>query len=131
MIFGSAREAIAYLYAHHRGPTAARPKYHDAPGETGRSHWDGALLGAMLYGPRKLGCCGIIPGSLLDRQVREWATTAGVPRSDQVRAIDRRMRKQLHEAELLKRRERAPAARKWTDPEGRTWWSSPSGRDAR
>ena len=48
MIVGSPRQALAYLYAHHRGPTLARPKYHDAPGGTGRQHWDGALIGAML-----------------------------------------------------------------------------------
>lgn len=123
MIFGSPRQALAYLYAHHRGPTAARPKYHDAPGGTGRSHWDGTQVGAMLYGPKSAGCCGVERGGPLDRELQHWATTAGSIRSDSVLAIERKLRAILRQHSLLAERRRVaiPRVRHWKDPENRVW----------
>lgn len=123
MIFSNTRQAIAYLYAHHRGPTASRPKYHDAPGGTGRSHWDGALVGALLYGPRATGGCGVIRGGELDLALKHWSSTAGAERTDEIRAIDRRMRAALLEHRLLvvRRRVQLPKVRRWADPDGGVW----------
>lgn len=123
MIFANTRQAIAYLYAHHRGPTASRPKYHDAPGGTGRSHWDGALVGALLYGPRETGGCGVERGGPLDLALKHWSSTAGAERTGEIRAIDRRMRSALLEHRLLvvRRRVKLPEVRRWTDPEGAIW----------
>lgn len=121
MIFASSRQAIAYLYAHHRGPTAARPKYDDAPGGTGRVHWDGTMVGAMLYGPREQGCCGVVRGGALDRALRDWATHAESERTAEIRAVDRRMRAILRQHGLLAERRPAPKVRRWVDPESRVW----------
>ena len=132
MIVSSPRQAIAYLYAHHRGPTLARPKWHDAPGDTSRSHWDGSLIGAMLRGPRVLsgamlrdpsnvGGCGVEPDSPLDLELRHWATTAGVPRSEAVRAVERRMRAILRAHGVMPARRRIAAVRRWVDPDGAAW----------
>lgn len=134
MIFGSPRQALAYLYAHHRGPTAARPKYHDAPGGTGRSHWDGTQVGAMLYGPRSAGCCGVERGGELDQRIRAWATAAHLSscrgkgcdcldRTDEVLGVERKMRAILRHHSLLTVRCRVavPRVRHWIDPENRVW----------
>lgn len=121
MIFASPRQAIAYLYAHHRGPTLARPKWNDAPGDTSRSHWDGSMIGAMLRGPRDLGGCGVEPDSPLDLELRHWATTAGAPRSEAVRAIERRMRAILRAHGVMPVRRRIAAVRQWVDPDGAAW----------
>lgn len=116
--FGSPREALAYLYAAQRGPQLARPKYHDAPPSTDRSCWDHVEIGAMLYGPRRAGLCGVPQGSSLDLELRQWATERGTPRSAQVRAIERRMRDVLRRAGLMRTRTRA---RTWVDPDGLRW----------
>lgn len=121
MIFGSPRQALAYLYAHHRGPTAARPKYHDAPPDTGGSHWDGSIVGALLYGPRSTGSCGVPPDSTLDRQLRYWATHSGVRRTKQIAAIERRMRSVLRAHGLIVPVNRSSDIRHWTDPDGVCW----------
>ncbi|MGL5912279.1 MAG: hypothetical protein ACRCZP_19900 [Phycicoccus sp.] len=134
MIFGSPRQALAYLYAHHRGPTAARPKYHDAPGGTGRSHWDGTQVGAMLYGPRSAGCCGVERGGPLDERIRAWATSAHLQsckgrgcdclaRTDDVLAVERKIRAILRQHSLLAERRRVaiPRVRHWKDPDNRVW----------
>lgn len=92
MIFHSPRQALAYLFAAQRGPGLARPSYGIVPRDTGRHHFDHVELGAYLYGPRKLGMCGVTMGSPLDIELREWATERGVHRTDQVRAIERRLR---------------------------------------
>lgn len=121
MIFGSPRQALAYLYAHHRGPTIARPKYHDAPRGTGRQHWDGALVGAILYGPRSTGGCGVERGGPLDRELKRWASTPGAVRTHEIRSVDRRMRAVLRMHGLLAQRAPIAKVRRWTDPEGRQW----------
>jgi len=92
VIFHSPRQALAYLFAAQRGPGLARPSYGIVPRDTGRHHFDHVELGAYLYGPRKLGMCGVTMGSPLDIELREWATERGVHRTDQVRAIERRLR---------------------------------------
>lgn len=122
MIFGSPRQAIAHLYAHRRGPTLARPRYHDAPGETGRSPWTGVLIGALLYGPDG---CGITPGSDDDRELQQWASNPGSDRSSLVLRVERRMRRLLRDHGLMRPRSRAPVAREWTDDEGRTFFREP------
>ena len=121
MIVGSPRQALAYLYAHHRGPTLARPKYHDAPGGTGRQHWDGALIGAMLYGPRETGGCGVERGGPLDRELQRWASTPGAERTDDIRAIDRRMRAILRAHGMLVVRRKLTPVHRWVDPDGAAW----------
>jgi hypothetical protein len=123
VIVGSPRQALAYLYAHHRGPTLARPKYHDAPGGTGRQHWDGALIGAMLYGPRETGGCGVERGGPLDRELQRWASTADGTRTDDVLAVERRLRAILRQHGILAERRRVyvPRVRHWKDPEDRIW----------
>lgn len=92
MIFHSPRQALAYLFAAQRGPGMARPSYGRVPRDTGRHHFDHVELGAYLYGPRNKGMCGVVMGSHLDTALREWATERGTHRSDQVRAIERRLR---------------------------------------
>lgn len=125
MIFGSPRQALAYLYAHHRGPTLARPKYHDAPGETGRSHWDGSVVGAMLYGPRETGGCGIVPGSDDDLELRRWATTrdldATALRSAAVVRVERRLRAALRAHGLMTVRRKLARVRRYTYDDGQTF----------
>lgn len=121
MIYGSPRQALAYLYAHHRGPSIARPRYHDAPPDTGRSHLDGPLVGALLYGPRSTGGCAIVPGSPEDLELRQWATSPGGERTSLVLAVERRMRASLRAHGLLLSRRRPPPVRHWVDPEGATW----------
>jgi len=125
-MFGSPRQALAHLYAHHRGPRLARPRYDDAPPSTGRSHWDGSLIGSLLYGPRELGGCGLEPGGQLDLELRAWATTAGqaTTRTPEIRSVERRMRDLLRAHGLMGPRTRAPAVRHWTDPDGLTWASA-------
>lgn len=121
MIVGSPRQALAYLYAHHRGPTLARPKYHDAPGGTGRQHWDGALIGAMLYGPRETGGCGVERGGPLDRELQRWASTPGAVRTNAIRAVDRKMREILRDHKMLKEHGEIHPGRRWVDPDGAAW----------
>jgi hypothetical protein len=131
VIFGSPRQGLAYLYAHHRGPSLARPRYHDAPGETGRSHLDGPLVGALLYGPvepEEAGAmpgCGVVQGGELDLELRRWATTAGqgTERSDAIRRVERRLRDLFREHGLMRARYRAPAVHHWVDPDGVSWGS--------
>lgn len=51
------------------------------------------MVGAMLYGQRILGNCGVVQGSHLDAKLRLWATQRGaIERDDQILAIERRMR---------------------------------------
>ncbi len=127
MIFGSPRQALAYMLAHHRGPSLARPKYHDAPGDTGRSHWDGPMIGALLYGPRiptEPGAspgCGVERGSDLDRAIQKWATTAYTDPPPEVLAVERRMRAIMHAQGMLRERRRVVSVRRWVDPDGAAW----------
>lgn len=111
MIFRSPRQALAYLFAAQRGPGLARPKWHDAPRTTGNHHLDHVEIGAMLYGPRRTGGCGIVMGSKLEADLREWATERGVHRSDQVLAIERRLRCILRAHGVLPQRTRFRSAR--------------------
>jgi hypothetical protein len=92
MIVGSPRQALAYMFACRTGPGMVQQHPGRLPRDTGRHHLDHVLLGALLYGPRITGCCGVTPGSHLDLELRTWATERGTERSDQVRAIERRMR---------------------------------------
>lgn len=121
MIFGSPRQALAYLYAAQRGPQLAQPRYHDAPPSTDRSCWDHVEIGALLYGPRRTGGCGVVQGSPLDVELRTWATERGTGRSDQVRAIERRMRGLLRNHGLQRPTPAVLRMRRWEDPEGRAW----------
>lgn len=121
MRFSSPRQALAYLYAHHRGPTLARPKYHDAPGDTGRSHWDGPIVGALLYGPRETGGCGVVPGGPVDLELRAWVSSASADRVGSVWLIERRLRACLRAAGILIERPRVPRVRRWTDADGVVW----------
>jgi hypothetical protein len=113
------------MYAHHRGPSLAKPRWHDAPPDTGRSHWDGAEVGALLYGSLESGGCGIEHGSELDRALMVWATHAGesVERTSAIRIVERKLRDLLREHELMRPRTRAPAVQHWTDPDGAIWGS--------
>ena len=136
MIVGSPRQALAYLYAHHRGPKSARPQYGHVPADTGRSHWDGSLIGAMLYGPRvpELGQrpgCGIVSGSVEDAEVQRWATNVDEHPNDPdktlrtplVLSVERRMRTRLRAEGLMLSRRPPPKVLRWKDPENRVWAS--------
>ncbi len=109
----------------------ARPQYGRLAADTSRSHWDGAEVGALLYAPRvpvEEGAspgCGVEHGSELDLELRRWATTAGcgTERTDAVRSIERKLRDLLREHGLMQERTRAPAVRRWTDPDGAVWSS--------
>lgn len=131
--FGSPRQALAYLYAHHRGPTLARPRYHDAPPETGRSHWDASAVGVLLYGLRELGNCGIAKGSALDLRLRAWATASHLPtcpgppsvkkcdcgeRTAEVLNAERRLRFAMRAARMLRERPRIPRVARYVEPDG-------------
>jgi hypothetical protein len=83
------------MYAAKRGPTLSRPKWDDAPRGTGRSSWDHVEIAALLYGPREEGCCGVERDSVLDCEVRAWATNPGMARTREVRAVEVRMRRRL------------------------------------
>lgn len=117
-IFGSPRQALAYLYAHHRGPTLARPKYHDAPGETGRSHWDASTVGALLYGPREGGGCGVVPGGELDMLLRRWATSEYREPEGPIPAIERRLRAAMRAAGMVRARVTVPRTRRHVEADG-------------
>ncbi len=123
MIFGSPRQALGYLYAAQRGPQLARPRYHDAPPSTDRTCWDHVEIGALLYGPRREGYCGVTQGSALDLELRAWAThEAGAERTNQVRAIERRLRGLLRRLGLQHSPPAAaPRTRQWIDPDGQSW----------
>lgn len=92
MIVGSPRQALAYMFACRTGPGLVQQVPGRLPRDTGRHHLDHVLVGALLYGPRIKGCCGVKQGSTLDQQLRTWATERGTERSDQILAIERRMR---------------------------------------
>lgn len=125
MIFGSPRQALAYLYAHHRGPTLARPRYDDAPGDTGRSHWDGPAVGALLYGPRETGGCGIVPGGEDDLELRRWATTRDLDsaalRTLLVLRVERRLRAALRHHGMMTTRRQLARVRRYTYEDGQTF----------
>lgn len=127
MIFGSPRQALAYLFACERGPRLAQPRYHDAPPSTDRHHLDHVEVGAMLYGRNPdgtpaPGCCGIERGSELDRDLRRWATERGDKgedlRTNGVLAIERKLRALLRAqgALVVRRRLRAIRAAGAIDP---------------
>lgn len=131
--FGSPRQGLAYLYAHHRGPTLARPRYHDAPPETGRSHWDASAVGVLLYGSRDLGNCGVAKGSDLDLRLRAWATSSHLPtcpgpplkrncdcgeRTPAVERVEKRMRMAMRAARMLRERARVPRIARHVEPDG-------------
>lgn len=118
MIFGSPRQALAYLYAHHRGPSRAKPRYDNASADTSRSHWDGCEVGALVYGPRALGSCGVVHNSELDRALREWATSEYKDPTGPIPAIERRLRCAMRAAGLLRERVRVPRVHRWQYPDG-------------
>lgn len=120
MIVGSPRQALAYLFAAQQGPGMARPKHHDAPTrDTGRSHWDHVMVGAMLYGRRILGNCGVVQGSHLDAKLRLWATQRGaIERDDQILAIERRMRALLRAHGMMATQRRFRARRELDTGDG-------------
>jgi len=118
MIFGSPRQALAYMFAHHRGPKASRPQYGHVPADTGRSHWDGCEVGALVYGPRALGSCGVVHGSDLDRALREWATSEYKEPTGPLYTLEKRLRCAMRAAGLLRARVKAPRVHRWTYPDG-------------
>lgn len=121
------------MYAHHRGPRRARPRYHDAPPDTGRSHWDGPSIGALLYGPRETGGCGVEQLSALDRELREWVSSAGDGKEDKrtagVLAVERKLRKAMRLAGMLRPRVDVPRVRRHTYPDGTTMARVCEGRE--
>lgn len=99
-MWGSPRQALGYMYAAQKGPAMARPKWHDAPRGTGRTHWDHVLIQTLLYGPRLQNCIGVERGSELDQELRRWATTPGHPRSPEVRNVEIQLRRRLRDLGL-------------------------------
>ncbi len=95
MIFGSPRQALAYLFACERGPLLARLQPDNVPPSTNRHHLDHVEVGALLYGPKAMGCCGVVRDSELDQELRQWATQRGTPRTGEVEWIDRKLRRLL------------------------------------
>jgi hypothetical protein len=111
MIFGSPRQALAYVFACERGPGLAQPKWHDAPRSTDRHHLDHVEVAALLYGPIDQGCCGVVRDSELDQDLRAWATERGTPRTNEVLAIERRLRALLRAQGVMVVRHRFVARR--------------------
>lgn len=94
--FRSPRGALAYMYSCKRGPSARRPLYTDRPPEFRGHHLTHVLIGAMLYGPKENGLCGVVRCSEADREVYMWAVRCG-PRTPAVRSVERRMRSLMRE----------------------------------
>jgi hypothetical protein len=116
MIYGSPRQAIAYLVTCRQGPGMARPSHNGLIAkDTGRHHLDHVLVGALLYGPREQGYCGVVKGSGLDLELQQWATQRGLGRSDEVRAVERRMRCLLRAHGIMVARYRFHARRHVSD----------------
>lgn len=63
--------------------------------------WTHVIIGAMLYGPKEAGYCGIEPGSEEDAAIMEWSTTRGVERSNAVLSVERKLRRLMREGDLL------------------------------
>lgn len=99
------------MYAAKRGPTLSRPKWDDAPRGTGRSSWDHVEIAALLYGPREEGCCGVVRGSDLDRELHTWAMLHGHARTREVEAVEKRLRRRLREHGLQPTHRRTMVAR--------------------
>ena len=127
MIFGSPRQALAYVFACERGPGMARPKYHDAPRTTGNHHLDHVEVAALLYGRNPdgtpaPGCCGVVRGSELDMELRIWATQRGDKdvdlRTSGVLAIERKLRALLRAQGVLHERRRFRARRQLDTGDG-------------
>lgn len=123
MIFGSPRQALAYVFACERGPGMARPKYHDAPRTTGNHHLDHVEVAALLYGRNPdgspaAGCCGVVRGSELDMELRMWATQRGTARTNEVLAIERKLRALLRAQGVLHERRRFRALRQLDTGDG-------------
>lgn len=118
--FGSPREALGYLYRCQDGPGMARPRWSDAPRRTDRVCWDHVQVGALLYGPRAKGMCGVVRGGLVDRELRLWALTPGAPRSPRVRNVVIRLRKLMREHGLKRPHPKRPECDvvEFTDAEG-------------
>lgn len=93
--FLSPKDAISYLYSATRGPSWARHRWSDAPREGPRPPELHLVIGSLLWGH-----LGVQHGSDLDRALREWACHGGA-RTNEVRSIDRKMRKLLREREML------------------------------
>lgn len=76
-LWGSARQALGYMYSARRGPSLRQPRYTDAPGTTGHGKWDHVLVAALLYGdpdtPGGETGLGVEPGSELDEALWTWA----------------------------------------------------------
>lgn len=106
MRFGSPREALAYMYRCHAGPQLARMRTEAR--DTSRTCWDHVAVGALLYGPRSEGCCGVERGSALDLELQAWALTTGAERTGAVLAVERRLRRALRAHGLKRTHPRAP-----------------------
>lgn len=120
-MFGSPRQAIAYMVAAQRGPAMARPRLDNTPRSTGRSGWDHALISTLLYGPQEQGGCGVVRDSPLDHELRAWATTKGHPRTREVEAVEKRLRRRLREHGLQVARPRIRTEKyAFEDTQGRT-----------
>lgn len=63
--------------------------------------WTHVLIGAILYGPKEDGYCGIEPGSEEDRALMDWSTSKGVERTNAILCVERKLRRLLRENELL------------------------------
>lgn len=74
--WGSARQALAYMFSCRRGPQLRQPRYTNAPGSTGHHHLDHVLIGALVYGDISSGGIGVEPGSELDAELQDWALSA-------------------------------------------------------
>lgn len=96
-MFGSPRQALGYMYAAQRGPGLARPRWDDTSRGTGRTPWDHVEIATLLYGPRNKGCCGVVRDSAVDKELRTWATTPGYPRSKEIEAVEKRLRRRMRE----------------------------------
>lgn len=84
------------MYARSQGPGLSKPKWHDAP--TGSDYPENAahVMRAIVYG-----VLGVRPGSVLDAELRVWATDASVKRTQRVRNVYRRVLKQMRRHGLL------------------------------
>jgi hypothetical protein len=80
--WGSARQALAYMFSCRRGPQLRQPRYTNAPGSTGHHHLDHVLIGALVYGPMSEGGCGVEPGDELEWELLEWAMSRPNERDD-------------------------------------------------
>ena len=80
--WGSARQALAYMFSCRRGPQLRQPRYTNAPASTGHHHLDHVLISALVYGDISAGCIGLEAGSELEFELLEWAMARPDERDD-------------------------------------------------